>query len=90
MNYNRKPDGNQNTIIRELRGCGLTVEVLSRVGHGIPDLMVADDERQVWVEVKMPGKKLTLDEVEFFARWPRQLRIIAECTEDVLRWFGRM
>lgn len=90
MSYNRKSDGNQPKIVQELRDCGLSVEVLSRVGHGIPDLMVADDERQVWVEIKEPGKKLTPYEKMFFARWPQQLRIVAECTEDVLRWFGRL
>lgn len=90
MSYNRKPDGNQEHIVRELRDCGLVVEVLSRVGHGVPDLMVADELRQVWVEIKMPGKKLTQDEVIFFARWPQNLRIVTECTEDVLRWFGRV
>jgi Holliday junction resolvase len=90
MTYARKVDGNQKEIVDGLRQLGYVVAIVSRVGNGIPDLVVANEHQQVWVEVKEPGKKLTEKEVEFFAVWPPKLRIIAESIDDVLRWFGRM
>jgi hypothetical protein len=90
MSYARKVDGNQKEIVSGLRQLGYVVLIVSSAGHGIPDLMVADEHQQVWVEVKEPGKGLTQKEAEFFDLWPPKLRIIAECAEDVMRWFGRM
>ena len=48
-------------------------------------------EASVRVEVKQPGQKLNDNEIEY---WGKQRNkgslIIAECTEDILRWFGRL
>ena len=90
MTYARSVDQNQAEIVADLRRMGYQVAITSRLGEGKPDIMVADENRQVWVEVKMPGKKLTEDEIAFHEVWPKNLRIVAYCTEDVLLWFGRL
>jgi hypothetical protein len=90
MRYAHAVDGNQDDMIRELEQAGLNVANLSRAGAGIPDLVVSDGLRMVWVEVKRKGQKLTVWERAFFEHWPEELRIVAYCTEDVLRWFGRV
>jgi hypothetical protein len=88
--YAHKVDNNQKQIVDELRALGYTVANLSRAGAGIPDLVVGDSQRIVWVEVKRKGQKLTPYEQAFFNEWAECTRIIAYCTEDVLRWFGRL
>lgn len=65
-------DANQPAIVRALRAAGFHVTVLSRVGDGVPDLLVSDcrPDWHLLMEVKMPGGTLNDEEAKFFERCP--------------------
>ena len=74
-------DANQGEIVAYLRRIGASVQVLSAVGHGCPDLLVGFRGRNVLLEVKDGGKppskrKLTPDEQEWHALWRGEVRIV--------------
>lgn len=50
--YARRIDVNQPEITAALRRAGCSVQVLSMVGHGCPDLLVGVDHNNVLLEVK--------------------------------------
>lgn len=90
-------DANQPAIVNALRQAGATVQILSHVGKGCPDLLVTDYNyhtgriEALLVEVKTEKGELTPDEARFFATYPDGgPLIIARSADDVLRWFGRM
>ena len=89
--YARKVDLNHAQIRTELRQAGLMVVDTSRLGGGVPDLVVFDSRnaRARWVEIKSKGGKLTPDELVFFEEWG-DLVMMAYSTEDVLRAFGML
>jgi len=66
-----RSDTNMQTIVAELRERGYTVVVLSGVGGGAPDLLVAR-AGQLWLcEVKRTLKDvLTPDQLAFHGAWP--------------------
>lgn len=49
-----KPDAGQPAIVAALRAVGCSVEVLSDVGRGVPDLLVGRADRNYLLEVKSP------------------------------------
>lgn len=63
-----KPDSNQEAIVTALRKVGVQVTVISKVGHGCPDLAAVWRGRVHLLEVKKPGEKLTPAESEWHAR----------------------
>lgn len=72
-----------------LRAAGRTVEILSDVGRGVPDLLVLSPRGQVYLlEVKRPGEKLTPTEEEWHRKWARTsltgaLRIVTTPQEAI-------
>ncbi len=85
MRYAAKSDDNQAEIVKDLRAAGFTVIVTSRMGHGFPDLIVADEYYIRLVEVKKTAKsKYTEDQKRFNAGWkgPPVLRIT--CAKDLI------
>lgn len=71
-------DRNQAEIVKALRGVGATVQILSAVGKGCPDLLVGFRGRNSLIEVKdfakPPSKRtLTPDQVEWHAGWKGQV-----------------
>lgn len=92
----RKPhrvDGNQRQITEELRQVpGITVLVMSQLGHGAPDICVGFAGRNYFFEIKDPTKppskqKLTEDEAIFFAEWQGHIKKV-KSTADVLYELG--
>lgn len=97
-----KVDANQAQIVRELRALGFRVDIVSQLKK-LYDLVVTgrknfDGDRElgyiiasVRVEIKMPNCDLTVDEKEYWSAesYPETL-IIANDTEDILEWFGRI
>ena len=70
MTYAKRVDVNQKEIVKALRDCGASVVDLSKVGHGVPDLLVGYSGLTVLVEVKSSEKaKFTDDQLEFMKRW---------------------
>lgn len=93
MRYAKKTDCNHAEIRDGLRAQPLNYEVvdMSGLGRGIPDLMVKTRKfkRPVWVEIKMPGEKLTTAELAFFEFWPGDCVIVRSLEEAVERLEGK-
>ena len=74
----RRTDSNQSDIIRMLREFGASVQDLSQVGHGCPDLMVGYRGRTFPMEVKSADGKLTPDEVKWRDNWKGNYYVIRD------------
>lgn len=89
----KRVDQNQREIVEALRRVGASVEHIHMVGHGVPDLMVgyfsAATGRHITIamEVKMPGGKLTKDELEWHYNW-RGLACVVRSVDEALRAIG--
>ena len=84
-----KVDVNQAEIVAALRAVGAVVQVLSRVGQGVPDLAVGKHGRFWWMEVKTEKGELTPAEKEFMSRW-RDNYVIVRTPEEALKAIGAM
>ena len=85
-------DGNQNSIVRDLRDAGLSVAITSALGNGFPDIAVGFRGRNWLFEIKDPSKvpsarKLTSAEATFAGLWRGQVHTI-ETSEQVLAIVG--
>ena len=58
-----RADGNQSEIIDALRQTGHQVVLLSQVGGGVPDVLVARGKRMLLMEIKQDGGELTPEQV---------------------------
>jgi hypothetical protein len=88
MTYHRraKPDGNQTEIVKALRDAGASVQLLSMVGDGCPDLLVGFRGRNYLLEVKdgrLPpsARKLTPDQKDWHEAWRGQARVVTNLFE---------
>lgn len=69
-----KIDANQNEIVDALRKAGCTVQILSNVGKGCPDILVGYEWHNYLLEIKDGNKppsaqKLTPDQVKWHDSW---------------------
>jgi hypothetical protein len=78
----RRTDANQAAIVRAFRALGWSVQDLSLVGRGCPDLAVARNGKNLFVEVKQPKADLTDDERQWHASWLGAV-IVVRSVEDV-------
>ena len=84
-----KIDANQTEIVTTLRKIGATVQILSTVGQGCPDLLVGYKGKNYLVEVKDGSKppsqrKLTPDQVEWHRDWKGQVDVLSSVGEAML------
>ncbi len=79
-----RSDLNQSTIVRQLRQMGASVEIVSTQAHGF-DLVIGWRGSNYVVEVKQPGKKDDLTELERYRMntWAGRYMVI-DSTEDFL------
>lgn len=75
-----KIDANQNEIVSALRKIGCSVQILSSVGKGCPDILVGFRGKNFLIEIKdgnkpPSGQKLTPDQVEWHASWNGQVSV---------------
>jgi Holliday junction resolvase len=92
MRKNGRTDANQSIIVRSLRDAGASVLILSSVGNGCPDILVAKNGRTVLMEIKDPtqkpaDRKLTEDERVFHALWRGEIAVV-ETPCEALRLVG--
>lgn len=76
-----RPDDNQAEIVADLRAIGATVAILSKVGNGVPDLLVGWHGVNFLFEVKNlngRGARVTPDEYVFHRDWKGQANIITD------------
>jgi hypothetical protein len=87
MRDDARTDANEPMIIQALHKLGCQVYRIK-----LPcDLLVAGGplaSRNLLVEVKMPGKKLTGEQEAFFMRWPGEKVIVHSVSEVVLAVCG--
>lgn len=97
--YARQVDGNHDKIRDRLRQIpGITVDDMSKIGGGFPDLMIGGISQHphncgepmfFLVEVKTPEGKLRLSQIKFIERWEDHVSIIvARGVVDVLLHLG--
>ena len=84
----KRVDKNQNNIVEELRNLGFSVEIISKLGKGKPDLLVGINNITLLVEVKMEAneKNLTKDEKVFKSKWKGSY-LIADNVMQICDWF---
>lgn len=90
----KRVDKNQSAIVAALRQAGCTVQVLSTVGKGCPDIAVGRHGRNYFLEIKdgsLPpsARKLTPDEARWHASWDGHAAVV-ESVEDALAAVGLM
>jgi len=66
---NAKVDANQTEIVKHLRKLQASVQILSAVGKGCPDLLVGYKGHNILMEVKVKKGKLTPDQVVWHLTW---------------------
>lgn len=95
MNRAKKVDANQPEIVAGLRQLGASVQILSAVGDGCPDILVGWHGKNVLLEIKdeeqMPSKrKLTPDQEHWHMTWRGQVAVVKSLAEalTVLRKEG--
>jgi len=93
MRHAARTDGNQAKLVSQLRQIGASVQVLSAVGRGTPDLLVGQSGTNYLFEVKDPaqppsGRKLTTDQIIWRCDWRGQYAVV-ETIDDCLAAFRR-
>ncbi len=81
-----KSDANQPGIVAALRQLGASVQVLSAIGKGCPDLLIGWHGRNLLLEVKdedQPayGQRLTPDQVTWHEGWRGQVAVVHSLAE---------
>lgn len=90
IGYAKRVDDNQEQLVKDLRKAGYSVQPLSSVGHGVPDLLVGYQGRNYLFEVKdgrkpASARKLTKDEERWHSTWRGQV-VIVESLYDVFAY----
>lgn len=85
----KRVDGNQKEIVEAFREMGVSVQILSDLGKGCPDLVAGFRGVNYLIEVKNGDKppsaqKLTPQEQEFFDSWQGQVCIINSVEQAIL------
>lgn len=83
-----KVDSNQDGIVKALKRCGISVEVIGKP----VDLIVHNPRNDITalMEVKNPDGRdqLTKDQIEFIARWPGPLYVVRSIEEALTAVLG--
>jgi Holliday junction resolvase len=82
-------DSNQKQLVKELRAIGASVAITSNIGNGFVDIVVGYKGVNYLFEIKdgekVPSqRKLTPDEVEFFAKWSGNCHVVHNLNECLL------
>lgn len=77
----KRVDANQKSIVDTFRAIGATVQIISMVGKGCPDIIVGYKGVNYLIEIKdgtkaKSGQKLTEHEQKFFDHWQGQVCLI--------------
>lgn len=88
MRIAAKIDANQPEIVKALRKIGCTVEILSAVGKGCPDIIVGFRNVNVFMEIKDGAKpksarKLTPDQVKWHEQWQGAVYVVESVDEAI-------
>lgn len=83
-----KVDQNQKEIVKALRDVGASVQILSAVGKGCPDILVSYQGLMFTVEIKdgtksLSAQALTQAEQEWHAEWKESPVFILNSVENI-------
>jgi hypothetical protein len=86
MRYAARVDANQTQIVSALRAAGATVQSLSAVGQGCPDLLVGYQGTNILMELKDGKKppserKLTSDQIVWHSEWKGVVFLVTSVDE---------
>ena len=81
-------DGNHLEIVKALKGYGLEVLDLSRVGKGCPDILVSTASDMCLLEIKLPKKKLEKNQTKFHEDWKGKPIYTVTSAEEALKLMG--
>lgn len=84
MRKRGKVDIDQAETVRQLRRIGASVQVLSGVGAGCPDLAVGYHGRNILLELKTGSSRLTKGEQSWHAKWGGQVAVVRS-PEEAMR-----
>jgi len=89
MRRQAKKDDNHDAIVRDLLRLGFSVMETHQLGNYRLDAVVALRGITAIVEIKNPDTngKLSKGQSDFFESW-QGMKIVAYCTDDILRAFG--
>jgi len=77
-----RTDALQAAVIRELEQAGWSVQSLSQVGNGVPDLLVASPEGETFlIEVKAPGRELSERQRRWKSQWKGKVMVVRSLEE---------
>lgn len=84
----KRIDDNQREIVKTFRGLGASVQILSDLGKGCPDLLIGIFGKNYLIEVKNgnkppSGQRLTEKEQIFFDGWKGQVCMIKSIAEAI-------
>lgn len=83
--YAKKVDINQKEIVKAFRQLGAVVIDLSKVGKGVPDLIIGFKGNTIFVEIKSSSKaKFTPCQLEFIKEWQGGKIERVETIDDVV------
>lgn len=81
----RRTDANQAEIVAALRQIGCDVMDLSHVGRGVPDILVAPSDNQMFLmEIKTAKGKLNKRQIQWMARWQGPKVYIVHSIDEAL------
>lgn len=85
MRRNGRTDNNQNEIVAALKAIFATVQTLTNVGDGCPDLLVGFQGKNYLMEIKQNDKacKLSQGQVKWHAIWMGQVAVVRTPDEAV-------
>ena len=72
----RRVDANQHALVKALRAAGASVSLTHTIGQGYPDLSVGWHGKNLLLEVKSEGGKLTPEELDWQAQWRGQVATV--------------
>jgi len=86
----KKRDANEADIVRTLRTVGCSVLLLEDDRRkGVPDLLVAYDNKMWLMEVKAPGKDFSKEQIEWLETWQTPVHVVHN-EEEALRLVARL
>jgi len=77
----KRTDANQAEIIRALTRAGCSVQDLSMVGQGCPDILVGRAERNYLMEIKTNDGKLNKKQKRWHSLWSGEKSVVRTVEE---------
>ena len=86
--YRSRTDSNQGEIVKALRAVGCSVQDLSAVGEGCPDLLVGINGKDYLLECKSISGKLTSWQAIWHSQWNGRKCAVVRDVKEALAAIG--